>query len=110
MHGNQGLDHLARVPALVARERDHHGAELGAAQRREQLSHRFGIDFFHAARERYLLACRMEEIDSEPMRQLLATLRGPEFRAMVASLAGYECRDAGEMVESLVPVHSNPGP
>lgn len=78
------------------------GVEAAAAQYR--------LDFLPLCRERYLLACRAEERDSRPMRELVATLKGTEFRAMVATLAGYDASDAGEAYEELVPATAHPGP
>ena len=78
------------------------GVEAAAAQYR--------LDFLPLCRERYLLACRAEERDSKPMRELVATLKGAEFRAMVATLAGYDASDAGEAYEELVPATAHPGP
>ncbi|HEY2629085.1 MAG TPA: substrate-binding domain-containing protein [Usitatibacter sp.] len=78
------------------------GVEAAAAQYR--------LGFLPLCRERYLLACRAEEIGSDPMHDLIATLKGAKFRAMVKSLAGYDASDAGEVFEGLVSAPAHPGP
>jgi molybdate transport repressor ModE-like protein len=78
------------------------GVQAAAAQYR--------LDFLPLCRERYFLACRAEDIDAKPMRDLVATLKGEKFRAMVASLAGYDAREAGEAFDELVVTPAHPGP
>ena len=76
------------------------GVEAAAAQYR--------LDFLPLCREIYLLACRAEEFPSTPIRELVATLKGPEFRSMVEALAGYDAQHAGEVYEGLVPASPHP--
>ena len=78
------------------------GVQAAAAQYR--------LDFLPLCREIYLLACRAEEFPSKPMRELLATLKGAEFHAMVKALAGYDAQQAGEVYEGLAPATAHPGP
>ena len=92
------------VAALIAGNQADVGFGVQAA------AAKYRLDFLPLCRERYLLACCAQDQDCAPMRQLLATLKSDEFRAMVASLAGYDARDAGEVFEGLVPVPAQPGP
>ncbi len=78
------------------------GVQAAAAQYR--------LDFLPLCRERYLLACRAEERGSKPIRDLVATLKGSEFRAMVKALPGYDASDAGDTYVDLVPTAAHSGP
>ncbi len=78
------------------------GVQAAAAQYR--------LEFLPLCRERYLLACRAEEFESEPIQTLISTLKGAEFHKLVASLAGYEAHDAGDMYEALAPTATHQTP
>jgi putative molybdopterin biosynthesis protein len=82
------------VAALVAgRQADvGFGVEAAAAQYR--------LDFVPVCAERYYLACRREDLDSEPVRRLIESLRGEAYRDLVDKLRGYSALGAGEIHES----------
>lgn len=69
------------------------GVEAAAAQYR--------LDFLPVCKERYYLACRAAQLDSASMKELVASLRSPEFLALIDTLPGYSAHGAGEAVESL---------
>jgi molybdate-binding protein len=105
MHGyeTEEITHGAVAALIAGNQADvGFGVETAAAQYR--------LGFLPLCREIYLLACRTEEVDSEAMRGLIATLKGADFHAMVKTLAGYDASRAGEVYEELVPaaVHSGP--
>ena len=92
------------VAALIAGNQADVGFGVQAA------ATQYRLDFLPLCREIYLLACRAEEFPSKPMRELLATLKGAEFHAMVKTLAGYDAQQAGEVYEGLAPATAHPGP
>jgi molybdate-binding protein len=49
--------------------------------------------------ERYLLACRADRLESTEMKKFLALLRGKAFRAVLASLPGYDNAITGRVME-----------
>lgn len=61
----------------------------------EPAARQFMLPFIPIVKERYMLACRSELIDREPVRDLLASLRGPHYRAMMASVPGYALDEPG---------------
>lgn len=68
------------------------GVQAAAAQYR--------LHFIPVCRERYLLACRADELETPAMADLLAILRGNRFRDMVARLPGYSAEGAGEILDA----------
>jgi molybdate transport repressor ModE-like protein len=105
MHGyeTEEITHGAVAALIAGNQADvGFGVQAAAAQYR--------LDFLPLCRERYLLACRAEERESKAVRDLVATLKGAEFRAMVKALAGYDASDAGEAYEELVSTAAHPGP
>ena len=100
-YDNEEITHGAVAALIAGNQADvGFGVEAAASQYR--------LDFLPLCRERYLLACTAEDFDSAPVRDLVETLKGPEFRAMVSSLAGYDASDAGEPFEALVPATAHP--
>ncbi|HLX24792.1 MAG TPA: substrate-binding domain-containing protein [Usitatibacter sp.] len=105
MHGYEieEITHGAVAALIAGNQADvGFGVQAAAAQYR--------LDFLPLCRERYLLACRAEERASKPVRDLVTTLKGAEFRAMVKALPGYDASDSGEAYEELVPATAHPGP
>ena len=49
--------------------------------------------------ERYLLACDAGRLESAELRKLLATLHGKPFRAVLASLPGYDNAITGRVMD-----------
>jgi putative molybdopterin biosynthesis protein len=60
-----------------------------------------GLDFVPLLQERYDLAIPRELYDSALLAPLLDIIRGPEFRAIVESLGGYDTSDTGRIVAEL---------
>lgn len=87
---NEEFTHAA-VAALVAGRLADVGFGVAAA------ASQFGLDFVPVATERYFLICRQETLEHATVRELLAVLRGAEFRALVASLPGYTADRCGEV-------------
>jgi len=85
------ITHLA-VAALVAGNQADAGFGVQAA------ASSYRLDFVPVCTERYYLACRADELDSAPMRVLLATLRDPGFAARVGVLPGYTAPRAGDIL------------
>jgi molybdate transport repressor ModE-like protein len=84
--------HIA-VATAVLEERVDVGFGIRAA------AARFDLGFIPLVNERYLLACKAERLESVELRKLLATLRGKAFRAVLASLAGYDGAIAGRVMD-----------
>jgi putative molybdopterin biosynthesis protein len=59
----------------------------------------YGLDFLPMLTERYYLACRREAIEAPAVKQLLALLRGAQFRELLAGLPGYGSSITGEVYE-----------
>jgi molybdate transport repressor ModE-like protein len=56
---------------------------------------KFRLDFVPLVNERYFLACRTSALATEPVKEVLAVLRGNEFRAMINDQRGLDSGDAG---------------
>ena len=56
-----------------------------------------GLDFVALTRERYDLAIPASEMEAPPLRALLAWLGSPAARTALASLAGYDLSEAGQV-------------
>jgi molybdate-binding protein len=63
----------------------------------------YGLGFVPVCRERYYFACRAEDLDTGPMRSLLAMLRDARFIAEVGTLPGYEAAGAGRILANFEP-------
>jgi molybdate transport repressor ModE-like protein len=85
------------VAALIAgRQADvGFGVQAAAAQ--------YGLGFVAVCREHYYFACRATDLDSPPMRSLLALLREPRFARDVAILPGYSAPTAGRVLATFEP-------
>ena len=92
IHGyqNEEVTHAA-VAALIA------GGLADVGFGVEAAAARFRLGFVPLATERYFLACRHEHLARPEVETLLALLRGPKFRAVIDSLAGYSAPGAGEV-------------
>ena len=66
----------------------------------EPAARQFKLAFVPVVKERYLLACRAEGLQREPLRELVALLRGPEYRAKIEPVPGYTLDEPGH-VESV---------
>jgi molybdate transport repressor ModE-like protein len=60
---------------------------------------RFDLGFIPLVNERYLLACDAGRLESAELRKLLATLRGKPFKAVLASLPGYDNAITGRVMD-----------
>jgi molybdate transport repressor ModE-like protein len=61
----------------------------------EAAARQFGLDFVRLLTEDYYFVCRQTLLDQEPMKQILAVLRGNAFRDALAALPGYAASDTG---------------
>ena len=67
------------------------GIRAAAAQRE--------LGFIPLVSERYLLACRSYRLERAEIKKLLSLLRGRPFRAVLASLPGYDAAITGRILE-----------
>ncbi len=63
----------------------------------ERPARHFKLDFIPLATERYFAICRRDALDRAEMVQLLAILRGDEFRTAVDALPGYRAGRCGSV-------------
>jgi molybdate transport repressor ModE-like protein len=61
----------------------------------EAAARQFGLDFVRLLTEDYYFVCRQSLLDQQPMKQILAVLRGDGFRDALAGLPGYAASDTG---------------
>ncbi|MGH8729621.1 MAG: substrate-binding domain-containing protein [Burkholderiales bacterium] len=90
-YSQEEFTHLA-VAATVASGMADAGFGIKAA------AARFGLDFVPMANEDYFLLCKTESLKKRSVENFVALLRGAEFKAIVASLPGYDAAQAGETV------------
>ena len=87
------------VAALIAgRQADAgFGVQAAAAQ--------YGLGFVPVCREQYYFACRLADLESPPVRSLLALLRDARFVESVAALPGYAAHGIGRVLANFEPAH-----
>lgn len=61
----------------------------------EAAARQFGLDFVRLLTEDYVFVCRRAFLDTEPMRRVLAVMKGEDFHRAVATLPGYVTDDPG---------------
>jgi molybdate transport repressor ModE-like protein len=66
----------------------------------EPAARQFKLTFVPMIKEHYMLACRQDTLRREPVRELIALLRGPEYRTMIDPVPGYALDNPG-MVEKV---------
>jgi len=84
---------------VVAVEEVEHQADVGFGV--EAAAAHYGLGFVPICHERYYLACAAETLESLAFARLLHALRGADFAARVATLAGYSAPEAGRVIASL---------
>jgi putative molybdopterin biosynthesis protein len=98
-HEIQGYDHEEythlNVAAAVSSGRADSALGIAAA------AHALDLDFIPLFQERYDLIIPKEYADQELLAPLLDVLDDPEFRAMVASLPGYDLAPMGQVVAEM---------
>jgi putative molybdopterin biosynthesis protein len=98
-HDIQGYDHEEythlNVAAAVSSGRADSALGIAAA------AHALDLDFIPLFQERYDLIIPKEYADQELLAPLLDVLDDPEFRAMVASLPGYDLAPMGQVVAEM---------
>jgi molybdate transport repressor ModE-like protein len=87
---NEEFTHAA-VAALVAGRLADVGFGVQAA------ADQFGLDFIPIVTERYFLVCRQDTLEHPTVRDILAMLRGEDFKRIVAALPGYSADHSGEI-------------
>ena len=60
----------------------------------------YGLDFIRVERERYLLACRCDQLQDPLLQELLGILRGRAFRAILNALPGYDPAITGKVFDA----------
>jgi molybdate-binding protein len=66
----------------------------------EAAARQFELGFIPLVTEDYFFVCRKQILEAEPLKRVLAILRGEEFRAAIAELPGYRCKGSG-MVKTI---------
>ena len=61
----------------------------------EAAARQFDLDFVRLVTEDYFFVCRKSILELEPMKRVLAIMRGEEFNAAIRELPGYTAKDAG---------------
>ena len=84
----------AAVAATVASGMADAGFGIEAAARQH------GLDFVPLADERYFLAVRAAALARPALRVLIEEMKGPAFRARLATLQGYSAAGAGDVVSA----------
>ncbi|MEA3349446.1 MAG: molybdopterin biosynthesis protein [Chloroflexota bacterium] len=93
-YSHQEYTHL-NVAAAVASGRADCGLGIAAA------AHALDLDFVPLFQERYDLIIPQEFVDQDLLAPLMDVLADPDFRAMVASLPGYDLSPMGEVVAEM---------
>src|SRR5438270_1163279 len=62
----------------------------------EAAARQFDLDFVRLVTEDYFFVCRKQFLEQEPMRRVLAIMRGPEFQSAISLLPGSKACDPGE--------------
>ncbi len=92
-YSQEEFTHLA-VAATVASGMADAGFGIRAA------AVQYGLDFVRIERERYLLACRVEQLEQPLMQELLRMLRGRSFRGILKGLPGYDPDITGHVFDT----------
>src|SRR5690348_6609599 len=99
-YSREEFTHLAVAKAIADGDTDiGFGVRAAAAQ--------MELGFIPLVSERYLLACGSDRLETAELKKLLALLRGKPFRAVLASLPGYDNAIAGRVMNVL---EGLPGP
>jgi len=61
----------------------------------EAAARQFDLDFVRLVTEDYFFVCKKTTLDLEPIKRVLAIMRGEEFHRAVSRLPGYTTKDAG---------------
>jgi molybdate-binding protein len=63
----------------------------------EAAARQFGLDFIRILTEDYFFVCRQVFLETEPMRRVIALMKGDEFHQAIAALPGYQPADTGSV-------------
>ena len=61
----------------------------------EAAARQFDLDFVRLVTEDYFFVCRKQILEQEPIKRVIAIMRGEEFQNAIEQLPGYRCSDAG---------------
>lgn len=91
-YSRQEFTHVAVAKAVADGSADlGFGIRAAAAQ--------LELGFIPLVSERYLLACRSDRLESTELKKLVVLLRGKPFKAVLASLPGYDNAITGRIME-----------
>ncbi|MEI6125641.1 MAG: substrate-binding domain-containing protein [Pseudomonadota bacterium] len=62
-----------------------------------------GLEFKHLTKERYDLIIPKENLSYKPIAELLKIIRSEEFKIKINQLGGYDTKNAGEIMNGLLP-------
>jgi putative molybdopterin biosynthesis protein len=88
-YSQEEFTHLA-VAATVASGMADAGFGIKAA------AAQYGLDFVSMVTEDYFLLCKSETLKKRTVQSFVHLLQGPEFKAIVAELPGYDAAQAGQ--------------
>src|SRR5689334_18110913 len=63
----------------------------------EAAARQFGLDFIRILTEDYFFVCRQAFLETEPMRRVIALMKGAEFHQAIAALPGYQPAETGSV-------------
>ncbi len=74
----------------------------------EAAARQFDLDFVRLLTEDYFLVCRVEALELEPVKRLMALMRSDEFHEAIMQLPGYIAKDMG-MVRTIKDMFQSSG-
>ena len=87
--------HLTMAAAIAEGEAD---LAIGTERISRQMD---GIDFIPLMEERYDIALKKEQLDTQPVQKLLAVMNQPAFRRELSRFSGNDYRDSGKIIQEV---------
>ena len=98
--GIRGYDKLMRSHLTMAAAIAEGEADLAIGT--ERISRQMdGIDFIPLMEERYDIALKKEQLDTQPVQKLLAVMNQPAFRRELSRFSGNDYRDSGKIIQEV---------
>jgi molybdate-binding protein len=63
----------------------------------EAAARQFDLDFIRLVTEDYFFVCRKQTLELEPVKRILAVMRGSDFGQAMAELPGYTANHPGQI-------------